>query len=325
MGSSKKAPDPPAAPDYTAAADKQATSSREITDANTWANRPNQVTPWGTQTWNAASTIDPATGKPYNSWTQTTQLSPQSQAALDAQLALTQNRSDLGNSMFGRVGSELSKPVDWNSFSKAGGIPGVTDVGDPNTFRQHGEDAAYRRMTSRLDPQWQQKEQATDIKLRNQGLKPGDEAYDTAMHNLSMDRTDAYQTAMDQSSSEGRAESAQAFGQGVSRGDQTFGQGMQASNLQTQQRQQQIAESLQQRGWSLNEINALLSGQQVSNPNMPSFNPAARSETPQYLNAAQAQYGSTLDAYNAKNGGNTGNLAGLAGLANAGANWWSVL
>ena len=46
---------------------------------------------------------------------------------------------------------------------------------------------------------------------------------------------------------------------------------------------------MQKRGWSLNEINALISGQQVGMPQMPSFNPAAAAEATQYNTAAQNQ------------------------------------
>jgi len=46
------------APDYTAAAEKTAASSERTTAMQTAANRPNQITPYGTQTWSNTPTFN---------------------------------------------------------------------------------------------------------------------------------------------------------------------------------------------------------------------------------------------------------------------------
>lgn len=81
---------------------------------------------------------------------------------------------------------------------------------------------------------------------------------------------------------------------------QQFGMNQQFANQQNQLRQQAIAEQMQRRGMSLNEMNALLSGQQVNMPQMPNFVQAGRSETPDILGATQMGYNAQMDAYNAK-------------------------
>jgi len=86
----------------------------------------------------------------------------------------------------------------------------------------------------------------------------------------------------------------------------------QFANAQNQLRQQAIAEMLQRRGTSLNEMNALLNGQQVQMPQMPSFNTAGLAQTPNIVGALQSQYDAQLGAYNAQN-------AGLNNLLGAGA------
>lgn len=78
--------------------------------------------------------------------------------------------------------------------------------GDIGTGRQSVEDALYSRATSRLDPQWGDRESSVEAKLYNQGLRPGDEAYDRAMRDLEFARTDAYQAARDQATAQGGAE-----------------------------------------------------------------------------------------------------------------------
>jgi hypothetical protein len=108
----------PPTPDYTGAAEATAAGSREVTDAQTWANRPNQTNPWGSTTWDATATIDPATGKSFNKWTQNQTLNPESQAALDAQMAVTTGRSQMGEGMIDRTSNELGQPMDWEQFGQ---------------------------------------------------------------------------------------------------------------------------------------------------------------------------------------------------------------
>jgi hypothetical protein len=79
-------------------------------------------------------------------------------------------------------------------------------------------------------------------------------------------------------------------------------------------RQQMIAEQMQRRGMSLNEMNALLSGQQVSMPQMPGFQAAQRSETPNILGATQMQYDAALGAANARNAADANMIGGLGQL-----------
>lgn len=98
---------------------------------------------------------------------------------------------------------------------------------------------------------------------------------------------------------------------------QQFGMNQQLANQQNQLRQQAIAEQMQRRGMSLNEMNALLSGQQVSMPQMPNFVQAGRSETPDILGATQMGYDAALGAYNAKQAGAGGMMGGLFSLGSA--------
>jgi DNA-binding transcriptional MerR regulator len=124
----------------------------------------------------------------------------------------------------------------------------------------------------------------------------------------------------------GNSASAQALQQQLGIGSQQFNQQqanqqtgynqqMQSAGYQNQLRQQQIAEQMQQRGFSLNEINAILNGQQVSMPNMPGFNSASASQAAQYNNAAQNQGQYNLDAFSAQQAGLNSALSGASSAA----------
>ena len=92
---------------------------------------------------------------------------------------------------------------------------------------------------------------------------------------------------------------------------QNYNQAMQSSQYANQLRQQQIAEAQGLRGQSLNEINALISGQQVGMPQQPNFSQAG---------AAQAApiYQGAVDQGNYDQMSQQGLQSGLGGLAQAG-------
>ena len=71
-------------------------------------------------------------------------------------------------------------------------------------------------------------------------------------------------------------------------GGQGFDQQLAAGNYQNALRQQAIAEDQTRRGTSINEMNALQSGQQINMPNMPNFQGASSGGGTDYAGAALA-------------------------------------
>lgn len=100
---------------------------------------------------------------------------------------------------------------------------------------QAAADQAYGQATSRLDPQWANREESTRTRLLNQGLDPNSEAYQNEMAQLEHARNDAYGQAR-----------TQAFG---------MGRGLFQDNLMA--RQQAIVEALKRRSQPLSELGAL--------------------------------------------------------------------
>ena len=526
--------DAPDAPDYRGAAIQQGESAERVNTEQTFANRPNQYTPFGSSTWTPSLGMNPATGEPITQWDQTLELTEASQQALDDQQSIGAGRSALSLGLMGQAASDLDTPQNfWDSLpdvgttpnapqyggglTAMGSIPGRTQpvnfegmmgpspeevqrgvggfgpqagfggqgsigasvsrgqgpqgsfggggmmqqgldfggaggIGTGANTRNRVEDATYGRSTSRLDPQWGQAAQQLESKLVNQGLRPGDAAYDQQMDNFSRQRNDAYAGARQDAIISGGAEAtrefgmdlgrrqqsvgetttqgqfanqaqnqqfqqalgrgqfgnqaqaqefgqsvtaselsnraqgqrysealgrgqfgnqaaAQGFGQDVTAGQfgnqaqaqqfgqaaalrgeagaaagaqfdqalaqtnlrdrqrqqqvgeqlalggQGFGQEMQRAQHQQQLRQQAVAEQLQREGWSLNKINALLSGQQVNAPQMPNFQGAGRAEGTQFLAAANMQGQADLDAYNAEQSAKQGLMAGIGSIA----------
>lgn len=332
----------PAPPDYAGAANAQAQSSREVTEQQTWANRPTINTPFGQQTWSVQPTWDPSTGQYLNQWTQNTNLTPESQAALDSQMRLQQGRSDMAEGLLNRSRQEYGQPMNWDQFT---GLQTGLDVpeysseqiqrsiGNTPDYIKSAEDAIYNQWSSRQEPRMQQDKDALRTQLYNMGVMEGDQRYDQEMQRLSQDQNDARQQAQYQATIGSGAEAQrmqgmdatsgnfansaaqQALQQQLALGNQQFGQQQTAAGFQNTVRQQQIAEEMQRRGFSLNEINAILTGQQVGMPSMPGFNAANRSEGVQSLQAAGMQSQDAWNAYNAQQQATQGTLSGLAGGA----------
>ena len=293
MGKSKTPPPP----DYSQLAREQAKFSDAAVLKTTYGDRPTQNSAWGQTSWDTSADIDPGTGEKITKWTQNQTLDPQLQAALDSQMGLMQGRSELAGGLQGRLNESMGA-VDYDQFRD------VSEVEDPFAFRQKSEDAAYARATSRLDPRFQQSDEALEVKLRNQGLAPGDQAYDAAMGNYGREKTDAYQAAQNESVSQGRDESNLGFSQQQSQQNQT-----------SQLRQQEIAEFLRARGQPLDDINNLVAGQGVQPASQAGFQSGGSYQGQDVMGAGTSQYKASMDAFNAKQAQKQGMMSGAASLA----------
>lgn len=336
----------PPAPDYTQAAKDTAASSAEVTQSQTYANRPTINTPWSNTNWATKVTTDPSTGKPVNQWTMNETLNPTAQNALDSQLKVQSGVSSTAAGLINQNNSLINAPVDWSKFTPTGAAPTAQTYQNPQLngslsdstggFANKAADAAWQQYNQRNQPIQQTQQDNLRTQLYNSGLKEGDPGYEAAMKRLSQNQGDqntqaslaATQTGIqggatmqqEDLAAKGFSNSAaeQNFNNTLQAGQQTFGQQTTAANYQNQVRQQQISEDLQKRGFTLNEINALLTGQQVTAGQQPGFNAAAASQPVNYSNAAAQQYSAAMDASNASNAnisGAVGAVGSVAGIA----------
>jgi hypothetical protein len=326
------------APDYEAAALAEGAANKENLEQQTWANRPTQNNPWGTTSWERAPEWDPVTGQYINEWTQNQTLAEPLQGALENEMALMEGRSGLASGMMGDLATDYGTRMDWDQYGDPtelktrGDLSGfgldprqrqldysdAYNIDDPVYGVQKAEDAFYDRGASRLDRRMGNQSEDLEVKLRGQGLQPGDQAYDRAMKDFGEERTDAYQALTNEAIMASGNEAQRMFGmqkdlRGVNTGeeeraaafgnqarDQGFNERMSAgtynqakdlqqANYANQLRQQNITEGMSQRGQRLNEVNALISGQQVAQPSFTPFNQAGVAQAPQLLQAAGMQ------------------------------------
>ena len=242
----------PDTPDVEAAAERQGEYDRQTARDTTYADRPNQQNPFGNLEWSTSMGIDPATGEPVTLWDQRQTLNPEIQGMLNQELGMMRGRQDVGQQINSRIGAEMGGAPNWDQFGQAqdleysgleigqavnqsGGIqsdPGGSEYSssatdaflnyndqagsfyfDPNTTRAQAEENAYNKDKMRLDPRYASMQEQIDIRLRNQGLRPGDQSYEAQMGAFSNDRMDAYERARLGAGEVGRAESAQLYNQ----------------------------------------------------------------------------------------------------------------
>lgn len=205
---------------------------------------------------------------------------------------------------------------------------------------------------SNIDIGKQQDQAQSDLVAR--GIAPGTKAYEDQMDMIQREKVDALQQAQiaggdaanqayqqdlatrQEAQGEGLANSSQTYGQqmgviGQQLGEQAqrFGQQGQVAQLgQSQQgqtfsqdtalRQQAISELLAQREIPLNEITALMSGSQVSNPfSTPGYAQNGQVAPAPIFGATQAQGAYNTDVYNSQAASSNSFMNGLFGLGAA--------
>lgn len=260
--------------------------------------------PSGTQSQSQSSTgggsNDPFGASGLPQWTSQVNLSPESQAIFDSYMRQQNQLGGLSESALNQVGQAYASPYNYDSLQS------VYGADDLNAARSRTEEAIY----SRLNPQFQQDEEALRTRLINQGIGQGSQAYSREMENFNQMKNDARMQAV----LAGGTESDRALAQSLSL------------------RQQGIGEIDKLRAQPLNEYLAMSGQQQLAMPQFQQYNYAGAG-TPDYQGLVNQQYQSQMNQYNANQASSNnlmGGLFGLGGMAaggflgsSAGSNWLS--
>lgn len=239
----KSAPSPP---NYEQLALQQGQLDKETAQLMWQLNHPNEVTPYGTNTW----TEDPDHPGRY---IRTESLSPQGQQNFDLQqnlmTQLLQGADQYGMpALVKALGTNFTPPreaqLGWENayapdqrlqtesgmweapyiqeglnFSGAPAMPTADDA-----TRQRVESALYNRGAAYLDPQFQREQEGLDTKLSNQGIFTGSQAHKDAQSELDDAKTRAYADLRNQAIQQGGQEMTNQFGMGMSARQQGVGE-----------------------------------------------------------------------------------------------------
>jgi len=281
--------DAPPAPDYTGAAVATAQGNADAARIAAKANRVSQYTPYGSLVYNQGGNWDEAA---YNAAKASNPEATKQQFGYDPdqwtatvnltpeqkQLLDQQNQTSLGLAGLQGKGLEYVSNMLDKPFD-TGKLPGE---------QINAGQTAQEAIMSRLNPQFAQNEEMLRTRLANQGIAPGTEAWNNEFRTFQQGRNDAYTQAA-----------------------------LQGMNIGQQARQQALQEQAFLRNEPLNTLNAVRTGAQVTNPTFSNVPQQATTQGPNYLQAAQSQYGADLANYNAQQQGQNAMMSGLFSLGRA--------
>lgn len=218
--------------------------------------------------------------------TMTQTLSPEQQALYDQSVQTKQQLGQLGTQGATALQGIVGKQFD---LSGAPAAPGNA---------QATRDSVINAMMSRVNEDYDSQSDQANSDLIAAGHRPGSKGYDAKMALIDRGRNDARQQAI----IAGGAEAQRDFG------------------MDTQARKDSIAELLAQRNVPLNEITALMSGSQVSNPfAVPGASQSSNIQPAPVFNAAMQKSGYDTDVWNAERASSNAMTSGLFQLGAMGA------
>jgi len=289
----------PPAPDYTGAAEKTAAGDLKMAQYATAANRPTEITPYGTKSWTNDRQFDQsgydaavkaAMGTPdqigYN-----TGYNDSSEYTIPGTPAKEVDRYSFYGpdnwtstiSLDPMVQDTLNKQFGLsNQYADIAGIgldkarstledPTLDMSGIPDRAINQGQ-TAQQAIMARLGPEFMQQEEALRTRLANQGVGTGSEAFGNDFRQFNQKRNDA---------------EMQAALQGI--------------NLDNQNRSSAIQEQAYLQDRPLNLINALRTGAQVQNPQFGGFSTQGTTRGPDYSGAAGNLYQADINSTNVDN------------------------
>lgn len=298
-------PSAPAAPNVSALAGAQAGANEQTAKMNARLNRVDQLTPTGTIKYDRLGG---------NRWQVRQKLRPDMQKMFDQQVDIGQgvNRQakralrQLPNKKFSLSGvPAFQDEIDYSGLME---LPQETDLA---SYAQRAEDAAYSRVMDRLNPEFERGRESMEARLANQGITMGSEAYNTEMERFGNQMNDARTRAAYDAIGEGSALRSSLLADALTGRQQGLSERVTDLNLANQGRSTAINDMLLERTQPLNELAALLQGQQAVP--MPQAQPVA-----QVGMAAPDIMGASAMAQNAQNARYQGQMAsqnaGLGGL-----------
>lgn len=295
----KSSPSTPAIPDPTTTANAQSGANVDTAAATAALNNTNQVTPYGSTTYDTTGSYTTPNGEVVPRYTQTTALTPLAQQLLTGQQTAAASLIDPAQQLARQAGVSATTPIDFNTPQS--GILNST----PEQLSDRAADATYAKQKSFLDPQWNQQSQQLQDQLSRQGIPVGSEAYNNAMEQFNNSKTQAYDAASQGAIANGTGAASNLFN-------------MALAGNQNNVSQQQLAESQ-----PLSLLSQVL-GATPASPSQPiSTAPQVNiaptdviGATNSSTNAAMNQYQAQLSANNAQTGG-TAALLGTAATAAA--------
>lgn len=198
-------------------------------------------------------------GMPGGQWSTEIALNPDLQAALDSQMGIQKDRSQLAEGLMGQVASSMGSPLDTSGLVDFGqsvnapnisvgqtdfsGLPAMGESipafsfggGGSDSWRQQAQDAVWNLQK----PMLEERQKALESQLANQGLARGSTAWEREMRSL----RDAEDRAQLSAIGEGRNEAVAGLNMAIAGGDYNSRLNQQGFNQRMGQRDLSLREA----------------------------------------------------------------------------------
>lgn len=173
----KSAPSPPPAPDPTVVSNAQSAANVNTAVAQAQLNDVNQVTPYGTSTFQQTGTTYTPSGDAIPQYTQTVKLNPTAQSAVDNQQALAASLSKYGLTLPSQLPTQALSFNDLPIQSQidTSKVPGLSSPTDFSAEAKQAQDAAYQQGLGLIQPGLDYQKKQLESQMDNAGI-PRDSA-----------------------------------------------------------------------------------------------------------------------------------------------------
>lgn len=269
-----KSSSPPPAPDPARAAAVQGAANKDAAIASQELNMIDQRTPYGSLTYQQ---IRGGSNPRYRA-VQT--LSAPEQQKLDLQNRAEIAYGETANQLLDRTRGSLAQPFGYD------GLPAQAE------YSEDTRTAARDRIMARMRPDMDRQQGALETRLANQGIEMGSEAHRRAMDQFQRGQNDMLMAADVQAGQEAAADFSR----------------------QANMRDRAINELAMERGQAINEVAALLSGNQIRGPQFVST-PQTQIAPVDTIGPTYASYNAQMNAANQANANQGAMMGGLFGAA----------
>ncbi len=277
MGS--KSQSAPQAPDPSAVIGQQTQSNAQTAVTQGLMNRVNQVTPYGSVTYDKTGAVN-MPGYEVPLYTATTKLSPEQQKLYDTRTRVEQGAYDLADKYTGRIGEATATPFNYE------GLPDAPVYDD--AYHQKVRDD----IVARNQPSMDRDREALRTQLANQGIGVGSEAWQDSFYDYN------------------RATNDFRLGADIQAGNSAA----QRYGLEGNTRDRAIQERANLRSQPINEVAALLgTGQGVQNPQFQNV-PQVQVQPTDVMGAYGQQYAGQMAQWQQGQKSQDAAMGGLFGL-----------
>lgn len=257
----------PTPPDPTATAAAQTASNDQTAAFQQSMNLIDQNTPLGSLTY-TDNGIDPNTGAP--TYSSNVSLTPTGQNEFNLQQETGSALDNLALQGTSQVASAMQQPQNYSNLTALPGYNADTlNAAAPTASSAdytQAQQAYLAQETSALDPQWTQQQTQLEDQLTQQGVTEGSDAWNTAMNNFQLQKTQAYQSAQNNAITGATGVEQAQYGMANQTYQDQVANALNANSVDLSDRQEGVSEANYLRELPINEVSALLNGGQVAQP-----------------------------------------------------------